>query len=51
MAWHEILAWVIIAVAFVVAVAWVIRKITCPASRCEGCDKDCPSRKRENKKQ
>ena len=42
MAWHEILAWVVIAVAFILAVAWCIKRIVCSKSRCEGCDKSCP---------
>ena len=41
MAWHEILAWVVIAVAFIMAAAWCIRRIVFPSSRCKNCDKDC----------
>lgn len=48
MEWHEVLAWTLIVAAFVVAVAWCIRRILCPSSKCENCDKDC-ALKRVNK--
>ena len=42
MEWHEIVAWVVIAAAFIAAAAWSIRRILCPKSKCADCDKDCP---------
>ena len=48
MEWHEILAWTIIAAAFVAIIVWLVRKIICPSSRCEGCDKECSFRKKIN---
>ncbi len=48
MEWHEIVAWVVIAVAFIVAAVWAIRRIVCPASKCEGCDKECRYRRDNN---
>ncbi|MBR2032707.1 MAG: hypothetical protein IKA04_10940 [Alistipes sp.] len=48
MEWHEIIAWIIIAVAFIVATAWCIRRILCPKSKCAGCDKDCRYRRKTN---
>lgn len=48
MAWHEILAWGIIAVAFVVAAAWCIRRIMCPTTKCNDCNKECRYRKDNN---
>ena len=50
MAWHEILAWVIMISAAVIALAWCIKLIICPASRCEGCDKKCVLREKQLKK-
>ena len=44
MAWHEILAWVIIVAAFALAIAWCIRRFTCPASECDKCNKNCNKR-------
>lgn len=41
MVWHEILAWVIIVVAFALATAWCIQRFTCPASECDKCEKKC----------
>lgn len=41
MAWHELLAWIIIAVAVTVAVIWLIRSIFCPKSACANCNKEC----------
>lgn len=46
MVWYNILAWVIIAVAFAVAIAWCIKRIICPTSHCESCDKECALRKK-----
>ena len=44
MAWHEILAWMVIVIAFGVAIMWCVRRLTCPASECDKCDKDCKKR-------
>lgn len=48
MEWHEVVAWVIIAVAATVAIAWCVKRIVCPASSCEGCNKDCSRRQTNN---
>ncbi|MBR1961504.1 MAG: hypothetical protein IKA26_00925 [Alistipes sp.] len=45
MAWHEVIAWIIIVAAFVATAVWCIRRIFCPASHCESCSKDCRYRK------
>jgi hypothetical protein len=47
MEWYEVLAWVIIAVAFVTAAVWCIRRIVCPTSQCENCDKDCALKRKK----
>ena len=46
MAWHEVIAWIIIVVAVITALIWLLRRIFCPQSRCEGCDKSCPKRRK-----
>ena len=46
MAWHEILAWAVIVAAFAMAVVWCVRRIVCPASKCDSCDKSCMLRKK-----
>ena len=48
MEWHDILAWVVIGAAFVVAAVWVVKRIICPESHCESCDKKCALRERKN---
>lgn len=48
MVWHEILAWVVIAVAIVVTVVWFIKLIACPKSACKGCNKRCILNKTQN---
>ena len=50
MAWHEWLAWIIIAAAIVAAVVWLVKFIICPQSRCANCHKQCPLKRVENKK-
>ena len=49
MEWHEVLAWVVIGAAFVVAAAWVVKRIFCPESRCESCDKECALKRNKTK--
>ena len=44
MAWHEILAWMIIVIAFGVAIVWCVRRFACPASECDKCNKNCKRR-------
>ena len=44
MAWHELLAWAIITVAFGVAILWCVRRFMCPASECDKCERDCKRR-------
>lgn len=46
MVWHEIFAWVIIIAAFIAAIAWCIKRIVCPPSKCDSCDKSCMLRKK-----
>ena len=46
MVWQEILAWAVIVAAFAVAVVWCVRRIVCPASKCDSCDKSCMLRKK-----
>ena len=41
MAWHEILAWVIIAVAVIATIVWCVKLIVCPQSKCAECGKNC----------
>ena len=48
MEWHEIIAWIIIAVAFIVATAWCIKRIVCPTSRCGSCEKECAFKRKTN---
>jgi len=48
MEWHEVVAWVIIAAAFIVAVVWCIKRIICPTSRCEHCDKKCAFKRKSD---
>ena len=48
MSWHEIIAWVVIGISFVVAGVWAIKRIVCPTSHCESCDKECALRKRRH---
>ena len=48
MAWHELLAWGIIAVAVIVAVAWCVKLIVCPQSKCASCTKECALRRKNN---
>ena len=42
MAWHELLAWVIIAAAVISAIIWLFKSIFCPKSVCANCQKQCP---------
>lgn len=42
MAWHELLAWIIIAVAVTAAVVWLIKSLFCRNSACANCNKQCP---------
>ena len=41
MEWHDILAWVVIVAAAATAVVWLIRRLICPTTHCEGCNKNC----------
>lgn len=49
MAWHEIVAWVIIAAAIAASIAWIIKLIVCPKSKCTSCNKDCILKSKNNK--
>ena len=41
MAWHEVVAWVVIAAAIAISIVWVVRLIVCPKSKCANCNKEC----------
>ena len=49
MAWHELLAWVIIAVAVVAAVVWLTKSLICPKSTCANCHKQCPLNRQKDR--
>ncbi len=50
MVWHEVVAWVVIAAAMVAAIVWLVKLIVCPKSKCEGCNKSCILKSKNNKR-